>query len=153
MYSTSALVAVAGLLLAVFGLIDIVAGVWLLGQGNELSNFIQRINSLNVGISLDRATMRSLLTPMPGVLIVFGALELIFGAGIFAHNRFARVFGILLSLIGILIAIAAVSFALALAPGASPALIGAMFVLLGYSFIVLALIAGGSHFRRRYPQR
>jgi len=153
MYSTSALVAVAGLLLAVFGLIGIVAGVWLLGQADELRQFIQRTSINFFGSRLEQETLRAILSPMPGVLLIWGALEVILAAGIFAHKGWARALAILLSLLGILVGIAGVSFALALAPGASPALIAAMVVLLGYAFIVLALIAGGSHFRRRYPQR
>jgi len=153
MYSTSALVAVAGLLLAVFGLIAIVAGVWLLGQADELRQFIQRTSINFFGSRLDQETLRAILSPMPGVLLIWGALEVILGAAIFAHKGWARAIAVLLSLLGILVGIAGVSFALALAPGASPALIAAMVILLGYAFIVLALIAGGSHFRRRYPQR
>ncbi|MEX2547900.1 MAG: hypothetical protein WD830_08965 [Chloroflexota bacterium] len=153
MYSTSALVAVAGLLLAVYGLIDIVSGVFLLGQGNEIRSFIQRTTINLFGTIIDRETMRALASPLPGVLLVFGALELILGAGIFAHKGWARALGILLSLVGLLLGVAAVSFALALAPGFSPTLIGAIVVMLGYAFILLALFAGGGHFRRRYPQR
>lgn len=153
MYSTSALVAAAGLLLAVFGLVDIVAGVWLLGQADELRQFIQRTSLNFFGSRLEQETLRAILSPMPGVLLIWGALEVILGAGIFAHKGWARALAILLSLLGILVGIAGVSFALALAPGASPAMIAAMVVLLGYAFIVLALIAGGSHFRRRYTQR
>jgi hypothetical protein len=147
------LVAVAGLLLAVFGLAAMVAGVWLLGQGGELQRFIQQTTVNLFGTRLDQSTLRAVLSPMPGILLVTGALEVILGAGIFAHKGWARAFGILLSLLGILVGIAAVSFALALALGASVPLIAAVVTLLGYAFIFLALIAGGGHFRRRYAQR
>ncbi len=153
MYSTSALVAVAGLLFAVFGIVAIVAGVWLLGQADELRQFIQRTSINFFGSRLEQDTLRSILSPMPGVLIVLGALEVVAGVGIFAHKNWGRALGILLSLLGISVGIAGVSFALVLAPGASPAMIAAMVVLLGSAFIVLALAAGGSHFRRRYAQR
>ena len=62
-YSTSALVAVAGLLLVLFGLIDAVGGVWLLGQGSELSKFIQRSTISFFGPPIDRETMRALISP------------------------------------------------------------------------------------------
>ena len=153
MYSTSALVAVAGLLLAVFGLVDMVGGVWLLGQGAEIRSFIQQTSINLFGTNIDRETMRSLVSPLPGVLLVFGALEVLIGVGIFAHKGWARALGIILALLGLLVSIAGVSFAMALAPGFSVPLIGAIVVLLGYAFIVLALIAGGGHFRRRFPQR
>jgi hypothetical protein len=150
-YSTSVLVAVAGLLLLLFGLIDAVGGVWLLGQGNELRQFIQRINSIGLfGVTLDREVMRSVLSPMPGILIVFGALEILAGAGIFAHKGWARGIGILIALIGLIVSVVAVSFAIALASGMSVPLVAAVATLLGNAFIFVALIAGGRHFRDRY---
>lgn len=152
-YSASALVAVAGLLLAVFGLLAMVGGVWLLGQGGELQRFIQQTTVNLFGSRLDQSTLRAVLSPMPGVLLVVGALQVILGAGIFAHKGWARALGILLALLGILVGIAGVGFALALAPGSSVPLIAAIVTLLGYAFIFLALTAGGAHFYRRYPQR
>jgi len=45
----------------------------------------------------------------------------------------------------------AVSASLALAPGLSLAMILSIFILLGYVYILIALLAGGSHFKLRYP--
>ena len=42
---------------------------------------------------------------------------------------------------------------MALAPGVSVALMISAVLLVGYAFVILALIAGGSHFRRNYPGR
>ncbi len=85
--------------------------------------------------------------------MVFGLIELVAGAGIFAHKGWARAIGIVVALLGLLAMIAGFSFAIALAPGFSVPLIGTIAVLIGYAFILVALFAGGSHFRRRYPQR
>jgi len=144
---------VAGLLLAVFGIVDIVGGVWLLGQGAELRSFIQQTSINLFGSNIGRETLRAVISPLPGVLLVLGALEIVSGIGVFAHKGWARALGILVSLLGVLVGVAGVSFALALASGLSMPLIGAAVILLGYAFIFLALVAGGGHFRRRFPQR
>ena len=141
----------AGVILVVFGLIDIGAGVWLYGQGSELNSFIQRTTVNLFGATLDRQTLRSILSATPPALIVFGLIEALLGFAILAHQSWARVLGILVALLGLLIGIVCVSVALALASGFSVVVIGAVAVLLGYAFVLLALFAGGGHFRRRYP--
>ena len=55
--------------------------------------------------------------------------------------------------LGLLAMIGGISFAIALSPGFSVPLIGTIAVLIGYAFILVALFAGGSHFRRRNVQR
>ncbi len=153
MYSTSALVAVAGILIAIIGIIDIFGGVWLLTQGNELRSLIGRTTINLFGTVIDRETLRALLAPSPGILMVFGLFELLAGIGIFAHKGWGRFLGIVAALIGLLVMIAGVSFAVALAPGFSVPLIGTIAALIAYAFILVALFAGGSHFKRRSPQR
>jgi Na+-transporting NADH:ubiquinone oxidoreductase subunit NqrB len=148
-YSTMFLGAFAGFLLLVFGLVDIVGGAWLYTQGRELANLIERTTVNLFGTTLDKQTLRTLLGPLPPVMIVIGLLEVLTGAFIIAHRSWARWLGILLSLIGLLVGIASISFAIALAPGSSIQLIGAIAVLIGYAFILLALFAGGGHFKRR----
>ena len=54
--------------------------------------------------------------------------------------------------VGIVVLVAHVH-AMALAPGASVQLMVAVMLLVGYAFVLLALIAGGSHFRKNYPGR
>jgi hypothetical protein len=151
-YSTVALVAIAGLVLAVFGFVDMGGGVWLLGQGRELASFVERTTVNLFGTTLDRPTMRALLSPLPGVLIVFGALEVLAGVFVVAHKGWARALGIFLALLGLIVGVASISFSLALAPGFSVPFIGSIVVLLGYAFILLMLFAGGRHFRRSNPQ-
>ena len=125
----------------------------MLGQGAELRSFIQQTSINLFGSNIDRETLRAVISPLPAVLFVFGTLQIVFGAGIFAHKGWARALGILVSLLGLLVGIAGVSFAVALASGFSVPLIAAVVVLLGYAFIMLALLAGGGHFRRRLPPR
>jgi len=85
--------------LALFGIIDILGGVWLLGQGAELRSFIARTTVNLFGTVIDRETMRALIAPAPGILMVFGLIELLAGIGIFAHKGWARAIGIIASLV------------------------------------------------------
>ncbi len=150
LYSTSALVALAGLVLVVFGLFVAVAGAWSLTQGPEIGRFIRDNDIAVFGRQLDRETLRAALTPMPGVLMVVGVLQLLVGATIFAHKGWARALGVLLSVLGVLVGVFAVSTAVALAPGLSVPMLVALVLLLGYAYALLALIAGGGHFRARH---
>jgi hypothetical protein len=149
MYSTMFLVAIAGFLLLVFGIVDIGGGAWLYTQGRELANLIERTTVNIFGTSLDKPTLRAVLGPLPPAMIVFGILEVLAGMFIIAHRGWARWLGVLLALVGLFVGIASISFAIALAPGTSVQLLGAIAVLIGYAFILLALFAGGGHFRRR----
>ena len=139
----------AGLVLVVFAIGVAFLGAWMLTQGSEIGRFIRDNDVAVFGSQIDRETLRSILSPLPGVLMVIGLLQLIAGAGVLAHKGWARAIGILLSLIGVLIGIFAVSTAIALAPGEVTTMILAAAVLIGYAVALLALIAGGSHFRVR----
>lgn len=141
----------AALLLIVFGLFIAVIGAWLFTQGAELGRFIRDNDIAVFGRQIDRETMRAVLSPMPTVLIVFGLLQLIAGGGVFAHKGWGRAIGALLTILGLVVSLFVVSAALALAPGVSVAMVAAAALVLGYAFVLLALIAGGSHFRARYP--
>ena len=154
-YSTSGLVAMAGLLLVLFGLVIAVAGAFGFTQGNELGRFVRdyadRIAVF--GQRIDREMLRAFLSAMPSVLVVTGLVQLLVGAGVLAHKGWARWLGALLSILGVLVGVFAVSAALALAPGTSVPMLISIVLLLGYAFVLLALLAGGSHFRARYPGR
>jgi hypothetical protein len=142
---------VGGLLLVLFGLALAAIGAWAFTQGPEIGRFIRDNDVAVFGSQLDRETLRAVLSPMPAVLIVIGLLQLIAGAAVMAHKGWGRALGLLLALLGLLVSLFAVSMALALAPGASIPVIVAVVLLIGYAFVVLALMAGGKHFRRRYP--
>jgi uncharacterized membrane protein HdeD (DUF308 family) len=155
-YSTSAFAAFAGVLLLVFGLIDAVGGFWLFNQTDDLRQLVSDLARRNFSVSgtlLDRNTLASILSPMPAIIAIFGVIEILTAVGIFAHKGWARALGVLGALLGLIASVAGLSFTLALVPGVSVQLLGAIVVILGYAFILLALIAGGKHFRRRLPQR
>lgn len=152
-YATSALVALAAFVLVLFGLFIAVLGAWTLTQGPEISRFIRDNDIAVFGRQIDRETLRAGLSPMPGILMFLGVLQLLVGAAVFAHKNWARVLAVLLSIIGLVVGVFAVSTAIALAPGVSVPMIVAVVLLLGYAYSLLALITGGSHFRPRYPSR
>jgi hypothetical protein len=143
----------AGLLLIVFGLAVAVLGGWTLTLGSDLGRFIRDNDIAIFGRQIDRDTLRAVIQPMPGILMVLGVLQLLVGAVILAHRGWARWLGALLALLGLLVSVIALSAVLALVAGVSIQLIVAAALLLGYAFILLALIAGGSHFRTQYPRR
>jgi hypothetical protein len=145
------LAAFAGLLLVVFGIGVAVLGVFALTQGPQISAFI-RDNDIGIfGTQLSRETLRSILSPMPGALMVIGLLHLIAGIGVLGHKGWGRGLGILFAVVGVLVSVFALSIAMALAPGLSVAALIAIVLVVGYIFILLGLFAGGSHFRRRQP--
>ena len=152
-YQTSVLAVLAGLVLIVFGLLVAVLGGWTLTQGPEITRFIRDNDIAIFGGQVDRETLRAVLSPMPGILMVLGILQLLVGAVVLTHRGWSRWLGVLLALVGLLAGIIAVSAALALVPGVSVQLMIAAVLLLGYAYVLLALIAGGSHFRARYPGR
>ena len=149
-FGTSALVAFAGMLLVIFGIGVALIGAWALTQGPEIGRFIRENDVAIFNRQIDRQTLSSFLSPMPGVLMVIGLLQVIAGAGVFAHKGWARAIGILISAVGLLVSIFAVSTALARAPGLSLPMLISVVLLVGYAFVLLALFAGGVHFRRRY---
>lgn len=152
-YGTSRLAALAGVLLIALGIGVAVLGAWTLTQGPEISRFIRDNDVAVFGRQVDRETLRSILSPMPGVLMVMGVLHVLVGLGVLRHKKGARWIGVLLGVVGLLLGVFAVSAALALAPGLSLAMIVGLALLLGYALVVLALIAGGSHFKSRRAAR
>ncbi len=153
LYKTSVLVALAGVVLIIFGLALALLGGWTLTQGPALGRFIRDNDIAIFGTHIGRDTLRAILEPMPGILMVLGVLQLLVGAVILAHRGWARWLGVLLALLGLLVSVIALSAVIALVPGVSVELGIAAVLLLGYAFVLLALIAGGSHFRARSPGR
>ena len=148
-YSTSPAAWFAGLLLVVFGLGIIALGVYTITQGQEIRLFIDRNTVAIFNTTLTPDTLRNVLSPSPGILIVIGVLHLLAGFGVFGHRSLARWFGFLLALLGLLVSVVAVSLALALSGGFSVAAIICVVLLVGYALICLALLAGGKHFHRQ----
>jgi hypothetical protein len=153
-YRTSVFVALAAMLLVIMGVVLAVLGAWLLTQGPALSDLVQRLRSVDLVVfKPTRDQLRSLVSASPGTLMVFGVLQLLIGAFVLGHRSWARWLGLLLALLGLMFSIVAVTSTMALVPGASVQLIVASAFLIAYAFVVLALIAGGGHFRARHPGR
>ncbi|MEP7360878.1 MAG: hypothetical protein ABI744_04790 [Chloroflexota bacterium] len=150
-YRTSVMVALAALLLIIFGLALAAFGGWTLTLGPDFTRFIRDNDIAIFGRQIDRDTLRTVMQPMPGILMVVGVLELLVGAVILAHRSWARWLGVLLALLGLVVSVVVLGAVLALVPGTSVQLVVAVALLIGYGFILLALIAGGGHFRKRYP--
>ena len=148
-YGSSALATIAGLLLLLLGLVDVIGGAFLFVNPQPLSSFVGRVQEINVGIRLTRDSLGA----MPAVLLVMGVVELLSAIGVFGHKTWGRVLGILVALVGLVISIAAVALAMAIAPGSSVQVIVMAVALFSYALILLGLLFGGGHFRRRYPQR
>ena len=70
-----------------------------------------------------------------------------------AHRSWARWLGFLMAVVGLGLSIFAVSIAFALARGFTVPVIIGVVLLVGYALILLALVAGGRHFRRRSGTR
>ena len=114
---TSPLAAFAGLLLVVFGIGVIALGFFALTQGPDIARFI-RDNDIKVfGVLISRDTLKSALTPSPGILMFLGALQLIAGAGVMAHKSWGRWLGFLLAVLGLIVSIFAFSIGYAIAGG------------------------------------
>ena len=151
MYRTSFLVALASLILIIFGVAVAVLGAWTLTLGPDLGRFIRDNDIAIFGRQIERDTLKSIISPMPGILMVLGLLQLLVGAVVLAHRNWARWLGVLLALLGLIVSVIALSAVLALVPGVSVQLMAASTLVIGYALVLLALIAGGGHFRRRYP--
>ena len=153
-YRTSVFVALAAMLLVIMGVVLAVLGAWLLTQGPALGDLVQRLRSVDLVVfKPTRDQLRSLVSASPGTLMVFGVLQLLIGAFVLGHRSWARWLGVLLALLGLLFSIVAVTSTMALVPGASVQLIVASALLVGYAIVLLALIAGGGHFRARQAGR
>lgn len=150
-YGTSVFVALAAMLLVIMGVVLAVLGAWLLTQGPALGDLVQRLRSVDLVVfQPTRYQLRTVVSASPGALMVLGVLQLLVGAFLLGHRSWARWLGVLLALLGLLFSIVAVTSTMALAPGASVQLIVAIAFLVSYAFVVLALVAGGGHFRARH---
>lgn len=137
----------------IFGIGLIALGVFAFTQGQEMARFIRDNEVAIMGTQISRDTLRAALSPSPAILIALGAIQLLSGIGVMAHKSWGRWLGFLLALFSLIVAVFAFSIAYALSGGFTPAVIVALVLLVGYVLIILALLLGGSHFRRRAPGR
>lgn len=153
-YGTSVFVALAAMLLVIVGVVLAVLGAWLLTQGPALTDLVQRLRSVDLVVfKPTRDQLRAVVSASPGTLMVFGVLQLLIGAFVLRHRSWARWLGILVAVLGLLLSVVALTSTMALIPGTSVQLIVAGALLVAYAIVFLALIAGGGHFRARYPGR
>jgi hypothetical protein len=142
------------MLLVIMGVVLAVLGAWLLTQGPALTDLVQRLRSVDLVVfKPTRDQLRAVVSASPGTLMVFGVLQLLIGAFVLRHRSWARWLGILVALLGVLLSVVALTSTMALIPGTSVQLIVAATFLVAYAIVVLALIAGGGHFRARHPGR
>ena len=153
-YGTSVFVALAAMLMVIMGVALAVLGAWLLTQGPALGDLVQRLRSVDLIVfKPTRESLRSMVSASPGALMVLGVLQLLIGAFVLGHRGWARWLGVILALIGLIFSIVALTSTMALIPGASLQLMITIAFLIGYAFVLLALIAGGGHFRARHQGR
>jgi hypothetical protein len=153
-YGTSIFVALGAMLMVIMGVALAVLGAWLLTQGPALGDLVQRLRSVDLVVfKPTREVLRSMVSASPGALMVLGVLQLLIGAFVLGHRGWARWLGVILALIGLIFSIVALTSTLALIPGTSVQLIVAIAFLVSYAFVLLALIAGGGHFRKHYERR
>ena len=153
-YRTSILAALAGVVLITFGLAVALLGGWTLTQGPQLSDLLSQLRRVDLIVfQPTRDQLQASFSLLPAVLMVFGLLQLLVGAVILAHRGWARWLGVLLALFGLLVSVVALIATMALIPGTSVQLMIAVVLLLGYAYVLLALFAGGSHFRANAPRR
>jgi hypothetical protein len=149
-YGTSVFVALAAMLLVIMGVVLAVLGAWLLTQGPGLSDLVQRLRTVDLVVfTPTKDQLRSVVSASPGALMLFGVLQMLVGAFVLGHRAWARWLGVVLALLGLVFSIVALTSTMALVPGTSVQLIAAIAFLAAYAFVVLALIAGGGHFRAR----
>ena len=146
---TSALAALAGTFLLLFGLILTLVGGTAAARPDLVDEAVRIAREADV--ELDRRALRTLLSTGAWVVLVIGALHLLSALGIFLHRQLGRFLGLALALAGSLIGVYSVTQALALAQRGEP--VGPMLAALavvatGYILVLFGLIAGGSHFRR-----
>jgi len=129
-------------------------GGWTLTQGPQLSDLLSQLRRVDLIVfQPTRDQLQASFSLLPAVLMVFGLLQLLVGAVILAHRGWARWLGVLLALFGLLVSVVALIATMALIPGTSVQLMIAVVLLLGYAYVLLALFAGGSHFRANAPRR
>ncbi len=148
-FGNSPLAAFAGLLLLIFGIGVAALGVFSLTQGSEFARFLAR-PEVTFSI-LGKEQVRTILSAMPGILIVSGSLMLLAAVGALAHRGWGRWLGVLFALMGAVAAGYVISVALQLSSAFTVQLLITVVALVGFILIVLGLLAGGSHFRRRTP--
>lgn len=151
-YPTSPMVAIAAIVLLVFGLLVTLIGGLGAALGGVIENALRELaETETTGLEgFDLSGLSDVFLVIFGILLVIGILHLVSAIGIFLHKQWARVIGILLAVLGTLIGV----LGLVGASNVAASMDGSEWIVpiamaVGYGFVLFALIAGSSHFRRR----
>lgn len=152
-YPTNSLVVLAAVILLVFGLLVTIVGVIGLMGGMFIVALLSDLLTAELATAFDVDAFATVVLVGFGVVLTSGLLHLLSSIGIFMHRGWARAIGALLAALGTMLGGAGIAFVLQDAfPGqdVGRALTIPAIVAVGYGLSLLALIVGGSHFRRRY---
>lgn len=148
-YQTSALAAMAGIVLLLFGGAATLVG----GAGVATPDLMDEVVRVvrETEIALNRRELRTVLTTAAWVVLVIGIVHLLSALGVFVHRQSGRLVGLALALPGTLLGAYGVAQSLALSQagvGVGAAPVAAAVVAVGYGLVLFGLVAGGHHFRR-----
>ena len=133
------------------GIFLLVAGILTFGLGaivGVLGGLIAVAGSSGEGFEL-LGPLGGAVAGLAFLVVFWGLLEVVAAVGMLVHRGWGRALGLVVGVVGALFAGLAV-LANVTAPSAEGGGIGFSFLLLaGYGLTVLALVAGGEHFRRR----
>jgi hypothetical protein len=154
-YPTSPMVAIAAIVLIVYGLFVTLiggAGVALSGLADQMVREAQR-QGLEGLEGIDITAIADVFVVIFAFVLVIGILHLLSGIGIFLHKQWARVIGIVLATLGTLFGVLGLVGAANVPQGLQGSeWIFPVALTLGYGFTLFALIAGSSHFRKRWTR-
>lgn len=149
-YPTSAMVAIAGVILFVFGLFVTLIGVGGLALGSLINEALLEFGPIDAP-GFDVGAISGVIVVIFGIFLLLGILHLVSAIGVFVHKQWARIVAIVLSILGALLGLVSVVVAVDTRGRADGSELGvAVVIAFGYGFSLFALIAGGGHFRRRY---
>lgn len=149
-YGTSPMVAIAGVVLLVFGIFVTLAGVGGLALGSLIDEILAEVGPIDTP-GFDPADIAGVVVIFFGVVLVVGLLHLISSVGVFLHKQWARIIAIVLSVLGTLFGVLALVGSLeARGQAEGGGLAVALVIAIGYGFSLFALVAGGGHFQRRF---
>ncbi len=149
-------VTIAGIILILFGLLTTLGGILLLVAGQfagGLLPFATAEGGAEAGSVV--GAVAGVITVIAIVVLVIGLLHLASGIGVLVRKEWARILGILMSVLGLLLGVLSLFGALQPANnvGAGDPASGlpvAIVITVAYGFALFALARGGNYFRRSY---
>jgi hypothetical protein len=149
-YGTSGRAVFAGLVLLIFGLIELVGGA----AGAVAASSLRAVwNQLlkGEGIRVDGASLIGVLTLAFLILLLLGVLHIVAAGGVFGHKRWGRVLGVLLSVAGTVAGAWLLYRSLPINDARE--LVGLLLILVPYAISLLGLLFPRDHFRRAWSVR